>query len=132
MKITAIRVFRLEGELEHPEPFWEERLSRPIDLYPDHRAEGPLTLPRTPGGYRIVAHFLEIETDEGVAGRAGPVAADQVPRDFLVKWNQIHQFFLRDRIIPQNGSVTLPTSPGLGMELDETRIRERQEIQANT
>lgn len=79
MKITAVRVFRLEGEMEHPEPFWEERLSRPIDLYPDHRSEGPLTVPRTPGGYRIVAHFLEIETDEGVTGRAGPVAGDQVP-----------------------------------------------------
>src|SRR5438105_13874797 len=79
MKITAVRVFRLEGEMEHPEPFWEERLSRPIDLYPDHRSEGPPTLPRTPGGYRIVAHFLEIETDDGVIGRAGPVATDQVP-----------------------------------------------------
>lgn len=80
MKVTAVRVFRVEGELEHAEPFWEERLSRPVDLYPPHRSEGPLTLPRTPGGgYRITASFLEIETDEGVMGRAGPVAADQVP-----------------------------------------------------
>ena len=52
--------------------------------------------------------------------------------EYLVKWNEIHQFFLRERIVPQNGSVTLPTSPGLGMELDETKIRERQEIRANT
>jgi L-alanine-DL-glutamate epimerase-like enolase superfamily enzyme len=80
MKITAVRIFRLEGELEHPEPFWEERLIRPIDLYPEHRAEGPLTLPRAGDGrYRIIGHFLEIETSEGVTGRAGPVAADQVP-----------------------------------------------------
>jgi L-rhamnonate dehydratase len=79
MKITAVRVFRLEGELEHPEPFWEERLSRPIDLYPEHHAEGPLTLPRlSEGRYQIVSYFAEIETDEGVTGRAGPVPADQV------------------------------------------------------
>jgi hypothetical protein len=81
MKITAVRVFRLEGEMEHPEPFWEERRIRPIDL---------------------------------------------------VKWNPIHQFFLRGRIIPQIGSVALPTSPGLGMEPDEAKIRERQEVRASS
>ena len=48
--------------------------------------------------------------------------------EYLVKWNQIHQFFLKHPIVPQNGSVTLPTEPGLGMELDEAKIRERREV----
>jgi L-rhamnonate dehydratase len=48
--------------------------------------------------------------------------------EYLVKWNQIHQFFLKDRIAPQEGSVSLPTAPGLGMELDEARIQERKEM----
>src|SRR5262245_63526164 len=70
MKVTAVRVFRVEGEMEGPAPFWEERLSRPVDLYPEHHAEGAQFLPPTPaGGWQIVAHFLEIETDEGITGR---------------------------------------------------------------
>src|SRR5437763_16459296 len=80
MKITAVRIRRVEGEMEHAEPFWEERLVRPVDLYPEHRAEGMASLPRVRENcYRIVAHFVEVETDEGVSGRAGPVAADQLP-----------------------------------------------------
>jgi L-alanine-DL-glutamate epimerase-like enolase superfamily enzyme len=77
MKITAVRVFRVEGEMEHPEPFWEERLVRPVDLYPEDRSLGAGSLPAAgPGRYRIVAQFVEIETDEGVTGRAGPITPD--------------------------------------------------------
>src|SRR5438094_7871694 len=79
MRITAVRIRRVEGEMEHAEPFWEERLVRPVDLYPEHSREGAASLPRVRENcYRIVAHFVEIDTDEGVSGRAGPVAADQV------------------------------------------------------
>src|ERR1051326_29905 len=79
MKITAVRIGRVEGEVVHAEPFLEERLVRPVDLYPEHREEGASPLPRVREGCsRIVSHFVEIETDEGVSGRAGPVAADQV------------------------------------------------------
>jgi L-alanine-DL-glutamate epimerase-like enolase superfamily enzyme len=48
--------------------------------------------------------------------------------EYLIKWNQIHQFFMKEPIVPENGSVRLPTSPGLGMELDEAKIRDRREI----
>ena len=54
MKITAIRLLQLEGELEHQGVFWEERLIRPVDIYPQYRAEGPVVLPTpTEGHYRI-------------------------------------------------------------------------------
>jgi hypothetical protein len=35
MCITAVRIFRLTGTMETTGPFWEERLVRPIDIYPD-------------------------------------------------------------------------------------------------
>ena len=54
--------------------FWESRLSRPIDIYPEYRDAMPAW-----GGHQIEdnkfeisAVFLEIETDNGVVGRAGP------------------------------------------------------------
>jgi L-rhamnonate dehydratase len=45
--------------------------------------------------------------------------------EFLVKWNQVHQHFLKQPLIPQNGVVRLPTDPGMGMELDDAKIDKR-------
>jgi L-rhamnonate dehydratase len=78
VKITRLRVRQVTGTMPTEGPFWEERLLRPIDIYPDYRAEMP------PWGgqqldehrFRLVQHFLEIETDEGISGLAGPVWPD--------------------------------------------------------
>ena len=35
MKITAVRLLRLSGTLQTEGPLWEERLVRPIDIYPE-------------------------------------------------------------------------------------------------
>ena len=76
MKITDLRVRELEGVLEHPDPFWEERLVRPIDIYPAYRAEGPLfSTGLGEGRYRMRSAFLEIHTDEGVTGVSGPLTS---------------------------------------------------------
>ncbi len=59
-------------------PFWEERLVRPIDVYPDFRAEQHLgEYGRQVGerGLEIEAFFLTIETDDGVSGISGPFRA---------------------------------------------------------
>jgi L-rhamnonate dehydratase len=40
MKITAVRLFQLEGIMEHQGEFWEEWLVRPVDIYPEHKTEG--------------------------------------------------------------------------------------------
>jgi L-rhamnonate dehydratase len=76
VKITALRLREVTGTIHHDGDFWEERLIRPIDVYPEHRAEGP-------GGWlperidenhsRIRTVFVQIETDEGVTGIGGPV-----------------------------------------------------------
>jgi L-alanine-DL-glutamate epimerase-like enolase superfamily enzyme len=48
--------------------------------------------------------------------------------EYLIKWNEIHQFFLKHPLKPVNGHVTLPTTPGIGMELDEAKIQDRREV----
>jgi L-alanine-DL-glutamate epimerase-like enolase superfamily enzyme len=48
--------------------------------------------------------------------------------EYLDKWNTIHQYFLKHRIEPVDGKVTLPTTPGIGMELDEARVQEMVEL----
>ena len=74
MLITAVRLRRLTGIIPTQAAFWEERLVRPIDVYDEYRHrtdfEGGV---QAADGFRISAVFVEIETDEGVSGRAGPV-----------------------------------------------------------
>ena len=75
MKITKVRLQQLEGVMEHPDPFWEERLVRPVDIYPGFKAQRrlPYPVPLGDGRYRLNPIFLHIETDEGVTGLAGPI-----------------------------------------------------------
>ena len=74
MRITAVRLRRLTGTLPTQGDIWEERLVRPLDIYDEYRHrndfEGGM---QTADGFRIATVFVEIDTDEGVTGRAGPI-----------------------------------------------------------
>src|SRR4051794_996373 len=77
MKITDVRLFQLRGTMEFPGEFWEERLIRPLDVYPEHRHEGPAWLEKLEEGkYRMSSIFLEIVTDDGVSGIGGPITME--------------------------------------------------------
>ncbi len=73
MKITDLKLRELSGIMEHPDPFWEERLIRPVDIYPEFRRQGAdFSTGLGDGRYAIRAVFLEIHTDDGVVGLSGP------------------------------------------------------------
>ena len=77
MKITGLRYILVKGKLAYDGPLGEERLVRPIDIYPEFRAlergwpmggkEGP--------PYPVEHLFLFIDTDTGVSGTWGPINA---------------------------------------------------------
>jgi L-alanine-DL-glutamate epimerase-like enolase superfamily enzyme len=114
MKISKITVRRLTGTVPTEGPMWEERLVRPIDIYPDYRRD-----PWRHGGeqiderrFRVTQHFLDIATDEGIVGRAGPLWPDParivlthlaqllIGRDPLATellWDQMHRFQVHGR-----------------------------------
>lgn len=95
MKIAKIRIRELTGTLRHPDgPFWEERLIRPVDIYPEFHAQRgeranwqPVIQGETES--TIATQFLEVETDDGLVGLAGPLTHDVAVilhteyRDFL-------------------------------------------------
>lgn len=55
--------------------------------------------------------------------------ANVVPRaEFLAAWQPRKQRFMHGFLEPQNGAVTPPDAPGLGIELDETLIETKREI----
>jgi L-alanine-DL-glutamate epimerase-like enolase superfamily enzyme len=81
MKITDLRLRQLTGSFEHEGEYWEERLNRPIDIYPEHKTDGPMGRFGTPtrledGRYQLKAVYLQIDTDEGVSGLAGPIVGE--------------------------------------------------------
>ncbi len=57
------------------------------------------------------------------------MAGDDHPLlEYLLKWNEMHQHFLKTPLKPVNGMITLTDTPGLGMELDEDKIEVRTEL----
>lgn len=78
MRITGLRLRQLTGILEHEGPYWEERLQRPIDVYPEYKAQRArpgfwMPQPIDERHSRVISIFVEIDTDEGITGIAGPV-----------------------------------------------------------
>jgi L-rhamnonate dehydratase len=114
MKITAVRVLRLSGTMQTDGPFWEERLVRPIDIYPEYRVredfEGGTQIDAT--HFRLEQHFLRIDTDDGVHGIAGPlpdmvalyvarrlrpILLGQDPIAHEKLWDQMHRIMVHGR-----------------------------------
>jgi L-alanine-DL-glutamate epimerase-like enolase superfamily enzyme len=91
MEITGFRFERLTGTLDHaPDEFYEARLSRPIDVYPEFRADTATDVfvgggseetetAAAEDGIETSQVFLHVETDAGVTGLAGPVGDDWMP-----------------------------------------------------
>lgn len=79
MKITSIRLRKLEGTLpESPFPR-EERGRQPADVYPEFKAKRvPAASHPAKGPFKFSRVFVQVDTDEGVSGIAGPVAAQGV------------------------------------------------------
>lgn len=114
MKITAVRLRRVQGTMQTQGAFWEERLVRPIDIYPDYRhgqtKEGGEQI--SDSEFRIDAYFLQLETDEGPHGIAGPLSENtaylvaKMLRPILLErdpiaheclWDQMHRLLVHGR-----------------------------------
>jgi L-alanine-DL-glutamate epimerase-like enolase superfamily enzyme len=83
VKITDIRFEQLEGVLESDIDLFRERLIRPIDIYPEHRAEGAKEMSAGrfqelgDGKWRVWNVVLSIDTDEGITGISGPMSVNE-------------------------------------------------------
>ena len=114
MQITAVRVLRLRGTMQTTGPFWEERLVRPIDIYPEYRVrddfEGGTQI--DPTHLSVEQYFVRIETDEGPHGIAGPlpemvalfvakrlrpILLHQDPIAHEKLWDQMHRIMVHGR-----------------------------------
>ncbi len=78
MKITGIRFVKVEGLWNYEGAMQEERLVRPVDIYPEFRAmKATWPMRGGPDGkppFRLSQVFMYIDSDEGVSGMYGPVS----------------------------------------------------------
>ena len=77
MRITNIRFVRVKGTWNYDGPMGEERLVRPVDIYPDLNAVDPGRSMGIPGGgppYPVSAIFLFVDTDTDTSGMFGPIS----------------------------------------------------------
>ena len=78
MKITDVRCVEYFGALTSDEPFWRERLRRPVDVYPEFAGRGPQQLRDLHDGTLEVRQiFLHVDTDEGITGTTAVLSAEQ-------------------------------------------------------
>ncbi len=114
MKITAVRLLHLRGTMRTEGKFWEDRLVRPIDIYPEYRIRNDFEggTQADTQGFRLEQHFLRIETDEGPIGIAGPlpemvamfvakrlrpIILGQDPIAHEKLWDQMHRIMVHGR-----------------------------------
>jgi L-rhamnonate dehydratase len=45
--------------------------------------------------------------------------------EYLVQWNMISQFFWTNPVHPHNGDIDVPDRPGMGVDLDDSKMSER-------
>lgn len=118
MKITDIRYELLEGTLESDIDLFNERLIRPIDVYPEHRAETAQTLQDDRfmrldrGRWRVRSVVLYVDTDMGITGISGPISENEAffinaqLRNFLIDqdalateliWDKMYRLLIHGR-----------------------------------
>ena len=77
----------------------------------------------------IIPHGHSVPSNVQLSAALPPTDVPYV--EFLVKWNQMLQFFFKDPVVPVNGVVTVPTSPGMGVEIDESKIESEREFRVD-
>lgn len=78
MKITRVECTAYTGTMEHPGAFWEDRVLRPVDIYPPFGTEDTPPLARVgERSYRMRSVFVHVKTDDGVTGTGGPITDEQ-------------------------------------------------------
>lgn len=75
---------------------------------------------------QLIPHGHSVPANANLSFALSPTLVPEL--EYLVKWNVVHQWFLKYPIHPANGVISPPTRAGLGMELDDDKIDGRDEL----
>ena len=77
-------------------------------------------------GLQIIPHGHSVPANVHLSA-ALPIPACPLV-EYLIKWNELLQFFWKTPLKPVNGSITVPDGPGMGMELDPAKIERERDL----
>jgi L-alanine-DL-glutamate epimerase-like enolase superfamily enzyme len=72
----------------------------------------------------VIPHGHSVPTNIHLMASAPALMAPIL--EYLVKWNEVHQFFFKDKVMPKNGILTVPDRPGMGIALNPDVIDEER------
>jgi galactonate dehydratase len=78
----------------------------------------------------VVAHGCAIPVPVHLAAARSPQTIPMV--EYLVKIQERAQWFHRKGLHPVDGSIAVPTDPGLGIEIDPGKVLAREELFAES
>ncbi|MEX0761957.1 MAG: enolase C-terminal domain-like protein [Dehalococcoidia bacterium] len=102
-------------DILQPDIYWAGGLSEVLKIAAYATVHDLITIPHghsTPAGIHFSVTQSPIHTPY---------------QEYLVKWNEVHQFFLKNPLKPQNGVITAPDAPGINMALDDSKIEQEEE-----
>ena len=79
-------------------------------------------------GVRLCPHTNILQVSAHLVAACSPAEAPLVEAP-VFEANYSAPFFLSDPVVAEGGTVRLPDAPGLGMELDESKIASQREMQ---
>jgi L-alanine-DL-glutamate epimerase-like enolase superfamily enzyme len=77
-------------------------------------------------GRQVIPHGHSLHAAVDVIAAQSPTVCPMA--EYLVRAQVSKQHFLRSPLVPENGSIALPSAPGLGLDLDESKVEERREL----
>jgi L-rhamnonate dehydratase len=78
----------------------------------------------------VVAHGHAVPVPLHLAASQSPQVVPMI--EYLVRVQEKNQFFHRTIYRPSDGTLELPTAPGLGIDLDPAKIEDRRELEFDT
>jgi L-alanine-DL-glutamate epimerase-like enolase superfamily enzyme len=103
-------------DILQPDPYWCGGLSETLKIAAYATVHDLITIPHghsTPIGIHFSVTQSPIHTPY---------------QEYLVKWNDVNMFFLKNPIRPVKGSIAIPMGSGVGMDLDKSKIESEEEI----
>ena len=74
----------------------------------------------------FIPHGATVPVNAHVSLALSPTVCPYI--EYLIKWNELRQFFFKNPVKPVNGAISLTDAPGIGVELDENKITASHEL----
>ena len=104
------------ADVLQPDTYWAGGISEMVKIV---ALASTYDVPVIPHGHSVPAN---LQLTAALPATTTPIL------EYLVKWNELLQFFWKEPVKPVNGMVTVPEGVGMGVELDPAKIQSERDL----